>query len=128
MTIASASVAAAQNRSLIVVEGNRRVEAETIRSYFRPGPGGHIGPAEINEAYQALYATGLFEEVTINPVGGRIVVRVVENRVINQVAFEGNKKAKDEQLKAEVQSKAARHAVEADRAGRRATHYRNLSS
>ncbi len=105
VTIASAGVAVAQNRSLIVVEGNRRVEAETIRSYFRPGPGGHIGPAEVNEAYQALYATGLFEEVTINPVGGRIVVRVVENRVINQVAFEGNKKAKDEQLKAEVQSK-----------------------
>ena len=105
VSVASAGVAAAQNRNSIVVEGNRRVEADTIRSYFRPGPGGHIGPAEINEAYQALYATGLFEEVTINPVGGRIVVRVVENPVINQVAFEGNKKAKDEQLKAEVQSK-----------------------
>jgi outer membrane protein insertion porin family len=105
VTIASAGVAAAQNQNSIVVEGNRRVEAGTIRSYFRPGPSGHIGPTEINEAYQALYATGLFEDVTINPVGGRIVVRVVENRVINQVAFEGNKKAKDEQLKVEVQSK-----------------------
>ena len=30
---------------------------------------------------------------------------VVENPVINRVAFEGNKKAKDEQLTAEVQSK-----------------------
>ena len=74
VTIASAGVAAAQNRSSIVVEGNRRVEAETIRSYFRPGPGGHIGPAEINEAYKALYATGLFADVTHQsgrrPAGG----------------------------------------------------------
>ena len=34
-----------------------------------------------------------------------MVVSVVENPVINRVAFEGNKKAKDDQLKAEVQSK-----------------------
>jgi len=105
VTIASAGMAVAQTVSSIGVEGNRRVEAETIRSYFKPGPGGRIGPAEINDAYQALYSTGLFEEVHINTVRGRIVVQVVENRVINQVAFEGNKKAKDEQLKVEVQSK-----------------------
>ena len=50
--------------------------------------------------------------------GGRLVVTVVENPVINRVAFEGNKKAKDEQLKAEVQSKArgtlSRPTVQAD--------------
>src|SRR5215510_4378427 len=33
------SVAYAQSVSDIVVEGNRRVEADTIRAYFRPGPG-----------------------------------------------------------------------------------------
>ena len=33
------------------------------------------------------------------------VVTVIENPVINRVAFEGNKKVKDEQLSAEVQSK-----------------------
>ena len=32
-----ASPAAAQTAASIVVEGNRRVEAETIRSYFKPG-------------------------------------------------------------------------------------------
>ena len=54
---------------------------------------------------KALYATGLFEDVHISRPGGRIVVTVVEAPVINQVAFEGNKKAKDDQLKTEVQSK-----------------------
>jgi outer membrane protein insertion porin family len=43
--------------------------------------------------------------VRITPLGGRIVVVVVENPVINRVAFEGNKKVKDEQLASEVQSK-----------------------
>jgi outer membrane protein insertion porin family len=44
--------------------------------------------------------------VKIDRQGGRLVVVVVENPVINRVAFEGNKKVKDEQLQAEVQSKA----------------------
>ena len=106
MVVASAGIAAAQSASSIVVQGNRRVEAETVRSYFKPGPGGQLGPAQIDYAIHALYATGLFEDVHLNHENGRLVVRVVENPVIDRVAFEGNKKAKDEQLKAEVQSKA----------------------
>jgi outer membrane protein insertion porin family len=105
-TVASSGAAVAQTSQSIVVQGNRRVEAGTIRSYFKPGPGGRLGPAEINEALKALYATGLFSDVRISHSGGRLVVSVVENPVINQVAFEGNKKAKDTQLQAEVQSKA----------------------
>ncbi|HZQ14553.1 MAG TPA: outer membrane protein assembly factor BamA [Pseudolabrys sp.] len=104
-TIASSSVALAQSANSIVVEGNRRVEAATVRSYFKAGPGGQFGPAEIDEGIKALYGTGLFSDVRINRSGGRIIVTVVENPVINRVAFEGNKKAKDTQLEAEVQSK-----------------------
>ena len=99
-------MAVAQTVNSIVVEGNRRVEAATIRSYFKPGPGGRLGPAEIDEALKALYATGLFSDVRISHAGGRLVVTVVENPVINRVAFEGNKKAKDTQLR-------SRSAVEA---------------
>jgi outer membrane protein insertion porin family len=101
-TVVTADVAYAQS---ITVEGNRRVEADTIRSYFRPGPGGRMGPVEIDSALKALYATGLFQDVQIRQPGGRIVVTVVENQVINRIAFEGNKRAKDEQLLAEIQSK-----------------------
>src|SRR5262249_24957167 len=85
-------VACAPSASSIVVEGNRRVEASTVRSYFRPGPGGQIGPQQIDEAYKALFATGLFQDVRINTVGGRIVVTLIENPVINRIAFEGNSK------------------------------------
>jgi outer membrane protein insertion porin family len=100
-----AQTAHAQAGRTIEVRGNRRVEAGTIRSYFKPGPGGRLGPFEIDEAYKALYATGLFMEVRIVPAGGRIIVTVVENPVINRIQFEGNKRVKDEQLKLEIQSK-----------------------
>ncbi len=118
VTVASSGVAVAQSASSIVVEGSRRVEADTIRSYFKPGPGGRIGPEQEDEALKALLTTGLFADVRIAHTGGRIVVTVVENPVINRVAFEGNKKAKDEQLTAEVQSKPrgtlSRPTVQAD--------------
>lgn len=96
----------AQSASSIIVQGNRRVDAETIRSYFRTGPGQRLDAVRIDEAYKALLATGLFEDVRISQSGGRIVVVVVESAVINRVQFEGNRAVKDEQLSAEVQSKA----------------------
>ena len=116
--VATAGYAAAQSSGAIVVEGNRRVEAETIRSYFRPNPGEHLDSYKIDQALKALYATGLFQDVRINQSGPRLIVTVVENPVINRVAFEGNSKLKDDQLANEVQSKTrgtlSRPTVQAD--------------
>jgi outer membrane protein insertion porin family len=116
--VATASYAAAQSSGAIVVEGNRRVEAETIRSYFQLNAGERLDSYKIDQALKALYATGLFADVRINQAGGRLVVTVVENPVINRVAFEGNSKLKDDQLASEVQSKPrgtlSRPTVQAD--------------
>jgi len=103
--IGTAGIAVAQTAIRIDVEGNRRVEPETIRAYFRVGPGERLDASKIDSALKGLYATGLFQDVRITPGPGRILVTVVENPVINRVAFEGNKKAKDDQLSQEVQSK-----------------------
>ncbi|QOZ53023.1 outer membrane protein assembly factor BamA [Bradyrhizobium sp. CCBAU 53338] len=101
------SSALAQTVQSISVEGNRRVEVETIRSYFKAGPGGRLDQAAIDDGLKALIETGLFQDVKINRgAGGQLIVSVVENPVIGRIAFEGNKKIKDEQLTAEVQSKA----------------------
>lgn len=96
----------AQSASSIVVHGNRRVEADTIRSYFRVGPGERLDAVKIDEGYKALLATGLFEDVKIGQQGGRLVVTVVESAVINRIQFEGNRSVKDEQISGEIQSKA----------------------
>ncbi|MDB5581626.1 MAG: outer membrane protein assembly factor BamA [Bradyrhizobium sp.] len=99
------SPAVAQTVSSIEVEGNRRVEVETIRSYFKPGPGGRFDQASIDDGLKALIETGLFQDVRISQPGGHLIVSVVENAMIGRIAFEGNKKIKDEQLSAEIQSK-----------------------
>ncbi|MCE3257792.1 MAG: outer membrane protein [Nitrobacter vulgaris] len=99
------SPAAAQTLSSISVEGNRRVELDTVRSYFKPDASGRLDQASIDDALKALIETGLFQDVRINRVGNGLVVSVIENPVINRVAFEGNKKVKDDQLKSEIQSK-----------------------
>ena len=101
-----------------MIEGNRRVESRHHPLLFPAGPGERLDTDKIDQALKALYATGLFQDVRINQSGGRLIVTVVENPVINRVAFEGNKKIKDEQLVAEVQSKArgtlSRPTVQAD--------------
>jgi outer membrane protein insertion porin family len=108
MTLATTLVSSpvvAQTVSTIEVQGNRRVEIETIRSYFKSGPGGRLDQSQIDDGLKALIETGLFQDVKINQERGRLVVTVVENPVIGRVAFEGNKKIKDEQLSSEIQSK-----------------------
>ena len=116
----TAGSAYAQTVSSIIVQGNQRVEADTIRSYFRPGPNGQLDAFQIDEGVKALISTGLFQDVRPTIQGGRLTITVVENPVINRIAFEGNKKVKDDQLKSEIQSKErgtlSRPVVQADTA------------
>src|SRR6267154_4197806 len=98
-------VAAAQAHDIIDVQGNRRVDAETVRSYFQPAPDGRFDAAARDAALKALLETGLFDNVTIERVGERLVVHLSEAPVLDRVAFEGNKKIKDTELTAVVESK-----------------------
>ncbi|HEX4411016.1 MAG TPA: outer membrane protein assembly factor BamA [Xanthobacteraceae bacterium] len=92
--------------SAITVNGNQRIGADMIRSYFNAGSGGHFDAAALDDALKRLYATGLFKDVKIAHEGDRVLVMVVENPTVAVVAFEGNHKLKDEDLKKAVQSKA----------------------
>ena len=49
---------------LIKVEGNRRVEPETVRSYLQFGVGDRYDPLRVDDSLKALFATGLFSGVT----------------------------------------------------------------
>jgi outer membrane protein insertion porin family len=115
---APARAETALTASSIVVEGNRRVEADTVRSYFKVAPGERLDSAKIDAALKALYGTGLFQDVRISQSGGKLIVTVVEAAVIDKIAFEGNHRLKDEQLLQEIQSKErgalSRAAVQAD--------------
>jgi len=89
----------------IVVEGNQRIEAETVRSYMAFKEGETYDDAKIDASLKGLFSTGLFADVTMRREGARLVVSVAENPVINRVAFEGNSAINDDALETEVQLK-----------------------
>ncbi len=89
----------------IRIEGTQRIEPATARSYLTIHLGDKFDPEKMDESLKALYATGLFADVVLRRDGNALVVRVVENPVINRVAFEGNKKIEDKQLNDEIQLK-----------------------
>ena len=89
----------------IQVVGNRRVEPETVRTYLRFNIGDPYDPARVDQSIKSLFSTGLFSDVRIERAGAGVVVTVVENPVVNQVAFEGNREVDKATLTAEVQLK-----------------------
>jgi outer membrane protein insertion porin family len=97
--------AQALSAETIEVQGNRRVDAETVRSFFHVAPDGRLDEAARDAGLKSLLATGLFSNVTIERNGGRLVVHLTEAPVLGRVAFEGNKKIKDNDLEAVIESK-----------------------
>jgi outer membrane protein insertion porin family len=87
----------------IQVEGNQRIEEGTIRSYMLIAPGDPFDADRLDRSLKALFATGFFADVTLSRRGDTLVVRVEENPLVNRIAFEGNSKIKQEQLRNEVQ-------------------------
>ena len=86
----------------IRVEGAQRIEPDTVRSYVPIRAGQKITTQALDEALKKLFATGLFADVIVRREGSVIVVRVVENPIINRIAFEGNKRVSNDILEDEV--------------------------
>ena len=113
LALATASVpfltpAMAQSYSFSNVEivGNQRVDAATILTYAGIGRGESISAGALNDATQRLVNSGLFESVVLDPNGGTLVIRVTEFPMLNAVDFQGNKRLKDEDLTAAIESRS----------------------
>jgi outer membrane protein insertion porin family len=89
----------------VKVEGSQRIEAATVISYMSIKPGDDYTDRGVDESVKSLFATGLFSNVTIRRQGSTLVVTVDENPIINQIAFEGNKRFDDTKLTAEIQER-----------------------
>jgi outer membrane protein insertion porin family len=87
----------------IRIEGNQRIEPETVRSYMQINPGDPFDAQRIDQALKNLFATGLFADVNFRRDGNALVVDVTENPIINKLAFEGNQRIDDDALQQEVQ-------------------------
>lgn len=89
--------------SSVRVEGNQRIEPETVRSYMLIAPGDPYSPEIVDQSLKRLFATQLFADVTIRLDGSVLIVSLVENPIINRIAFEGNDKQDDDELREELQ-------------------------
>jgi outer membrane protein insertion porin family len=98
-----ASQARAETIAQIIVQGNQRVEQETVFSYLQFSRGDEFDPEKIDESIKVLFQTGLFADVQMFQRGSTLVIKVQENPLINQVNFEGNSKIDDAALAKEIE-------------------------
>lgn len=94
--------------SNVKIEGNERVDAATILNYAGISRGQEVTAGGLNDAYQRIVNSGLFETVELVPQGSTLVIKVVEYPIVNVISIEGNKRLKDEKLTEILQSKPRR--------------------
>jgi outer membrane protein insertion porin family len=92
-------------RDDIEVEGNKRVDIATVRSYFHSSSDGRFDETARDAALKALIATHLFDKVSIDRAGEKLIVHLHEAPVLDKVIFEGNKRVKDTELTPAIESK-----------------------
>ncbi|MDH3659140.1 MAG: outer membrane protein assembly factor BamA, partial [Alphaproteobacteria bacterium] len=87
----------------IDVRGNQRIEETTVKSYLSVRVGDPFDEDELDQSLKNLYASSYFEDVSLRREGDRLIVDIVENPIINRIAFEGNLRLDDDTLEPEVQ-------------------------
>ncbi len=87
----------------IIVQGNQRIDQTTVLSYLPIQPGDTIDPVLLDVAIRTLTRTQLFADIQIGlQPNGDLIVRIVENPIVNQVVFEGNSALSEKKLNEEV--------------------------
>ncbi len=90
----------------IKVEGNQRLEPETVKTYLGINVGQSVSQYDLDAGLKKLYETGFFSDVGVNQENGVVTVHVVENPSVNEVIFEGNKQIDKEDLEKEITLKS----------------------
>jgi len=88
----------------ITVEGNQRIDTATISTFAGIAQGQSVTGGELNDAYERILDSGLFETVELEPRGSTLVIRVTEFPTINRINFEGNRRIDDEDLAGFIES------------------------
>ena len=89
----------------IDINGNQRIDEETIISYSNIKLDDIYSEEKGNEILKSLFNTELFSNIEIKYNDNQLSISVVENPTINLIKFKGNSKVKDEDLLLEIQLK-----------------------
>jgi outer membrane protein insertion porin family len=106
VTATKISIVHAQSTTIISevrIDGNQRIEDSTVKSYLLVTEGSVYDRGRVDKSLKSLFNTGLFADVSIRQEGSVLIVDVVENPIINRLAFEGNRTLEDDVLSAEIQ-------------------------
>jgi outer membrane protein insertion porin family len=87
----------------IQIQGNQRIEKETILAQIDLMPGKGYSQEEIDQALKSLFSSGLFADARLEIKGQTLIIHIKENPIVNQVVIEGNDKLSDDILKGELQ-------------------------
>ena len=99
---AAAAAEKEETVSRIVISGIMRIEPETVLTYLMIRKGDIVSDEQLDRGLKSLFSTGLFADVRLSVTDGVLNVDLVENPIVNQISFEGNKKIKTQQLKDEL--------------------------
>lgn len=89
----------------IRVEGNKRIDAETVIQRQMLRLGDRYDTHALDKSLKSLYTSKWFDHVSIDVNDGVMVIKVVENPTVNQVVIEGNNELSDEILKTDLKLK-----------------------
>ncbi len=108
LLMAPAAQAQTYTFSSFEVQGNTRIDTASILSNLGVTANQPISAGELNDGFQRLQSSGLFETVEIVPDGARLVIVVNEFPTINRISIEGNRRLDDDSLLTLVGSQARR--------------------
>ena len=78
----------------IIVEGNKRISAETIKIFSKVSPNDDISINEINDVLKNIYSTSFFKDVNVTLNNNKLIIIVDENPIIQNITYEGVKAKK----------------------------------
>ncbi|MBR4126141.1 MAG: outer membrane protein assembly factor BamA [Alphaproteobacteria bacterium] len=98
LSVPSLAAAAGKFVEKIEISGIMRIEPETVLTYLMIRKGDNVSDEQLDRGLKSLFSTGLFADVRLSMDGDVLKVDLVENPIVNRIAFEGNKKIKKQQL------------------------------
>ena len=78
----------------IVVDGNVRISTETVNIFSQISVNDDVDNNEINNILNRVYSTGFFEDVVVSFNDNVLVIKVIENPIIQNITYDGIKAQK----------------------------------
>lgn len=109
--LATAAIIAAQGAnaatvSRIDVNGNQRMDAESVRILSDVKIGDNVGAERTNQIAKKLQESGYFSSVNVRMSGNVLKIDITEAPTVNMVTIEGNNEVDTDDLKKELRLKA----------------------